>query len=420
MIKENQGRPIIIGDTFIEKYIEGPRNELRSGGVIRGMAVSDATYTSGSEIYQNFSVSAGIIIVNGIRREFSGLLNLRVDTDQTYIVVMDEEGCIQAVPYIDNPLDPGNDVSPFFEKNVVYLAEVTNNGTTATVYDLRLFIDHIDYKILNEIKVSNDERFGHFQDIALAVAYSKRFKKMFPDLNTPTILIDSGNYSINDTILIDFDINIKGSGSSTLLTKTDSFATGTSLTGSKVDLSTAIFMIGGGPNSNADDIVFGVELSDFTYSTSSSLTHVGCVIALTQPLVKSSVIISRRATYRFENINFQGPSSMDGSAADPDKIGEYALVIGQQNPSTLNAIGSLVMGNVIFTNCRLNRMGLESGSIRFTESSSSTIKDIIVSNNIVTFGSPNLSSTSSVVIEYPITPTMDNVIEVGNTFRIGS
>jgi hypothetical protein len=411
----------IIGNAFVEKYIEGPRNDLRGCGVIRGCEVTNATYTDagGGNIYQTFSISAGIILVNGIRREFLGLENVRIDTDQTYVVVMNDKGCIQASPYIDNPLDPGNYVSPYFENNVAYLAEITNNGTTASVYDLRLYINNIDYKIASEIKVSNDLRFGHFTDLEKAVKYAKRFSKMFPEMGSPTIFICSGTYEIDSTILIDFDLKITGSGPNTNLTKTGSIATGTSLTGDAVDMSTALFMIGGGIDSNAADIVSGVELSNFTYTTSSLLTNVGVVIALTQPLVKSSVVIARRATYKFNNINFLGPSSIDGSVADPNKIGEYALMIGQQDLS-LNPISSITMGNVEFTGCRLNRMGLENGAIKFTESSSSSIKDIVCTNNIVTFGSPNLGLTTSVVIEYPTTPATSNFIETGNSFRTTS
>jgi hypothetical protein len=412
----------IIGESFIERYIQGPRNELRGSGVIKGCLVSGVTFTdTGTEIYQNFDVGAGIAVVNGIRFEYPGVSGVRVDTALEYYIAMDNRGCIIAEPIIDSPIDPGTDISPFFEMEVATLAEVVNDGTSAVDTDLRLFIDNLDYKVVGDIKVAPDSRHGHFSDLQSAVDYSKRFSKMFPNMGRPSILIENGTYTVDSTIVVDFDVNIKGSGPGTIFVKSDSLSAGTALNGDDFDMGTSLIMIGASSNDVSDDITFGVDLGSFTYnSNATTIEHVGCVIALTQPISKGGTNISRRATYRFENIMFNGPSTIDGAALDPDKIGEYALVIGQQDPATLVPETTLTMGNVIFTNNRLNRMGVELGAIKFTESTSSTMQDIIVANNIFTRASPNVGDSSFELIQYPTTPTVDNIVEIGNATRIAS
>lgn len=412
----------IVGESFIEKFIAGPRNELRGSGIIRGCLVSDVTYTdSGTEIYQNYSVGAGIAIVNGTRFEFPGQEGMRVNTDGEYYIAMDNRGCIVAKPVIDNPHNSGQNISPFFEYEVATLAEVVNDATDAFSVDLRLFVDNLDLKVIGDIKVAKDSRHGHFTKISDAVSYSKRFSKMFPEMGRPSILIENGFYEISSTILLDFDISIQGSGFGTILTKTGDLAAGTAFAGIDVDMGTSMFMIGGGSNVNSSDIKYGVSLSDFVCETDESLLiNVGCMIAITQPLTKSSSDVSPYAKYNIEKILFRGPGTMNGNVANPNKVGEYAVIIGQQDSSTLVSESDLTMGNLTLTNCRMSNMGLELGAVKFTESLTSTIKDVIMSNNIITNGSPNLSDTTAVIIEYPTNPATEGITEPGNTFRVGT
>jgi len=409
----------IIGDSFIEKFIEGPRNEIRASGIVRGCLVSNPIYIdTGTEVYQTFSVGAGIPLVNGIRFEFPGQEDIRVNTDSDYYVIIDSRGCVVAKPAIDNPNNPGEFISPFFDQEVATLSEVVNDGFTATEVDLRLFIDNLDLKVLGDIKVSVDPRHGHFTSISDAVKYSNRFRKMFPTVGRPSILIENGSYEVSSTIVIDFDLSISGSGPGTIIKKSGALALGTSLSGDNVDLGTALFMLGSSSDTSSADIIYGISVSNFTYQTDSSLLdNVGCVIALTQALSKSGSDVSREASFKIQNIIFDGPSTIDGVAVDPNRVGEYAMIIGQQNSVTLIPESDLEMGNLIFSGCRLNNMGLENGAIKFTESSSSTMKDIIISNNIITNSSPNLGSNSSIVIEYPSVPVVDGIIEISNTVR---
>lgn len=405
-----------ISPNIVEKYIEGPRNELRIPGVVRGCSLVDAAYYT---TYQTFSITPGVFYVNGIRHEFPGVTNYRCNNSQDIVIAFNKYGHIVAESYMDDPDNPGNNVSPFRYEDVCYIGEVTNNGSTITAtYDLRVFINNLDNKVLNEIIVAQ-ENYGHFTSIADAVEYSRRISKLFQYQTPFSIKIGSGTFEIYSTIYIDFDLRISGMGPNTILTRGSGFGNGVELSGSLVDMKTAIFMIGASSNTNDDGINYGVTLSDFTYITNPDIIYVGTALALSQPLEKDSVGVSRSATFRFENINFQGPSNMNGALSDPSKVGDYALILGQQNPNTLAARGNVVTGNAIINNCRFSRMGLENGAVRFLEESTAMVRDFVVNNCIITRGSPNLAS-DVLLIEYPTLTQLENVSETSISYRTGN
>jgi hypothetical protein len=402
----------IISETFIEKYIEGPRNELRSSGIISGCEISNAQYFGG--VYQLIDILPGVYFANGIRFEFGGISQLRVNTGSEFYVGFDGTGCILTQDTVTTPITLDL-VSPFSNIEVATLGVVTNDGATSSIIDLRLFVDKIDYKLIGDIKVSPIQNFGHFTSISKAVNYARRFSQMFPAINkSPSIFIGEGTYEVSEQILIDFDLKISGSGQNCIISKSGSLALGSALTGENVDIKTALFLIGGGTEINSDNIVNGVTLSNFTYLSSSSITGVGTALSITQPLVKSTLDVSKNAFYIIDGINFQGPSTINGAAADPAKIGEFALVVGQQNVSSLVPTSNLVMGNIIFKNCILDKMGIEHGAIKFTESAASTFEKIIISNNITNNLSPNVSDTSFIILNYPVVPLTSSIIEIGN------
>lgn len=415
----------IISDTFIERYIEGPRNELRSSGVVRGCLVSNTSLNDGAtpdDDYQLFSISAGVIYVNGIRFEFPGVEDFRINTLEDYIIAIDGNGCVIAAPYITNPDDPTLLVSPYFENNVAYLAEVSNDGSTTEINDLRLFVDNLDLKVLGSIKVSKDQRTGHFTSIHKAVAYAKRYKKLFPELSPPSILIEAGEFYIGRTVLLDFDINIVGAGPNTVILRDPSFDSSVTYNNNRIDMTSSVFMIGGGQNISSDLIKYGITLKDFTYKSPNTIKEVCCAIALTQPITKAGSDISPDATYRIQNINFIGPNNITWDSTDADCLGDYALYIGQQVPTTLAPVTNIDIGNVIMTGCYLTRMGLEYGGIKFIQANTSLpnnirIKNIIVSSNILQDMSPNVGDVLSIAVEYPSginTNGLTNVIELGN------
>ena len=61
-------------------------------------------------------------------------------------------------------------------------------------------LDHIDHKLIGDITVATDQRFGHFIDIQSAVNYAERFSKLFPNMGTPSILIKEGTHELSKTL----------------------------------------------------------------------------------------------------------------------------------------------------------------------------------------------------------------------------
>lgn len=399
----------IVGEALLEKYIEGPRNEIRSSGIISGLNVSNLI-ASGS--YYTFDVSAGVSIVNGIRYEFTGIVGFKFATSSSFYISVDENGSIIAGDEILNPggvdTDAGLEyVSPFHMRNTAHLAYI--DATDDSIIDLRFFINSLDLKVANNIIVSKNIASGHFTTLGEGLDYARRISGIYNYLGTPKVLIGPGVFEIATQKVIDFDVIIEGCGPSTIIKKKTgtSLATGKAPNSGNIFMSKALFLIGTSIEAASSRIVNGVTLRDFTYE-SNDLTNVGITIAITQDLVTSPF-----AVFRIEGINFIGPSGMDGSVIDANKVGEYAVYMGRQN-SAGTPTSSILMGNLIFKGNYLNKMGLENGAIYFTESSSSTFRDIVVTGNIAIDLSPNVSNLSVTIIEDPSTPTTRRFIETGN------
>jgi hypothetical protein len=401
----------IVGESFIERYIEGPRNELRASGIVTGLDITDV---ADEGTYYTFNVSAGIAVVNGIRYEYPGIIGYRTTFTGSFYIAMDEHGCIIADNEISNP--GGSDtyagldkVSPFHIRSIAHLGYVDSSDNSLT--DLRFFINNIDLTLSNKIIVSKDIKNGHFTSISDAVNYLSRYTGVYNKLGTPELLIGSGVFDISSQIKVDFDLVIRGNGPNTILRKTSgsSLANGIAPSGNNIFMSKALFVVGSDYDSGSSRIQTGVTFRDFTYR-SNGLTNVGIAIAITQDLVTSP-----NAVFRISGINFEGPSNIDGSVADNLKIGEYAVYIGQQDTSTGSPKAGLAMGNLIFSGNYLHKMGLENGAIYFTESSSSTFRDVVVNGNIGYSMSPNVGNTSVTILQIPTTPTSTRFIESGNS-----
>jgi len=307
-------------------------------------------------------------------------------------------------------------ISPFTEQTVCYLGAI--EFSTSEITDLRLFINHLDSKLLTEITVAKSQELGHFTSLSAAVAYSSNFLRLFPGTGSPSIKIGSGIFEFSEQILLDFDIQISGSGPNTILRKTGAFAAGAEPVSGNIDLSKSLFLIGAGVDSSSTRIERGVTLRDFTYETSDSITNVGAAIVLSQKLRQVLTAVSPDAMYRFENINFYGPASITrGGAVDANKIGEYALIVSEANAATFVPTSAVVMGNIVFRGCRLKRMGLEEGAIKFGEGNLSYYQNIIVTDNIATNMAPNYVGGDFEIIEYPVSGTITtfNFIEDNNT-----
>lgn len=415
----------IIGESLLEKYIQGPRNELRGSGIIRGFEVSNPQFIDTGEtdgfgnpiIYQTVDISAGVAVVNGIRFEYPGVVGFRFNDSEPFFLAFDSRGCIVAGTDVDNP-DGYTDgysqtISPFAGQVVAHLAYV--NAENSNIIDLRLFVDHLDYKFIGDITVANSQEFGHFTDIAAAVKYARFFSRMFPEQANPTIFIAEGSYEVSERIIVDIDCTISGAGPSTVITKTGTLAQGVELESDRPDMRNCVFLIGGGRNSNSDRIYDGVTIRDMTYRVSPDLEFVGSFISLAQGIGSSTT--SADAMFRFENINFVGPTGINNSGIDEENLGEYALIVGKQTGSTFTPTQNVRMGNIVFSGCYLKRMGLEQGAIYHTDSTGGQFSNIIITNNVALEMSPNLGDTSFELFEYKIitVPTLNNIVENSNS-----
>lgn len=414
----------IISESLLEKYIEGPRNELRSHGIIRGLRVSNANLVNSGEqdelgndiFYYEVDIDAGVAIVNGIRYELPGYTAFRFNTEEDFYIAVDPFGCIVYGDQIANP-DGYTDgyidqVAPFADQELAYLAFIDSNDNS--IIDLRFFVDRLDLKS-GRIIVSKTQNFGHFTDVADAIQYARRFTELHPKQGTPMVYIDQGNYEVDGTIVVDFDVKICGAGPDTVISKTGSFAQGTQPSSGNIDFGDTLFLIGATSEAGAFRMENGVTLSDFTYEVSDELEAVGCVISITHPSQKSNDFSNRQATFRIQNINFLGNSLINyGTGADDNLVGEYAIAIGQTDESNFTPVSDIKMGGVIVTGCRFDRMGVEKGAIKFSESADSTFSNIVIANNIATLLSPNEGDDTFEILETPTTPTLAQVIESNN------
>ena len=418
----------IVSESLLEKYIEGPRNELRAHGIIRGLAVSnvvlvDSGNTDGSGniiYYHEVDIDAGVALVNGIRYELPGYSSFRINSGADFYIAVDAFGCIFPGEQITNPdgyTDGYTDeIAPFADQDLAYLAFINSDLSTAT--DLRFFVDRLDLKA-GRIIVSKTQNFGHFTDVSSAISYASKFTEMYPNQGTPTVFIDQGDYEISSTILVDFDIKICGAGPDTVLKRTGTFAEGTPPVAGNPDFGDALFLVGTTSETGSARIMNGVTFSDFTYLSSEDLDAVACVISIIQPLIKAGENASETATYRVQDINFLGPEDINfGTGTDSELIGEYAIALGQSDENDFAPISDITMGNLMVTGCRFDRMGVEYGAIIFSDSSSSTFQNVVVSNNIGTRLSPTAAITTFELIELPASPTLTNIIQSNNATNI--
>ena len=175
-------------------------------------------------------------------------------------------------------------------------------------------MDKIDYKIISDITVANDSRFAHFTDIKKAVEYAKKFKRMFPSIGTPSILIKEGQYLLSEKIVIDTDMTILGSGPTTVISRAPTFYNvgGGSVTFGSAEINNVPFVIGSESNISSADIVNGVLFKDLVIRSSAPGVAdpadqgvANCFFLIAQDLATNS-----DAVFRFENINFIGNSNL--------------------------------------------------------------------------------------------------------------
>lgn len=425
---------------FVEKYIEGPRNDLRSSGIITGCQASIASSGSdGDGDYLMISAAAGTYLVSGSRKEFAGILNFKTYNVSMAYLAINEYGVLEIAHSIGGgPVSQY--VSPFLNRGVAHIGYL---NADSELKDLRFFVSNLDGRLTHDIIVAKSTQLGHFTDIQSAVDYCSLFydvnygKDVSSPIYSPNILIREGQYIVDAPIIITEDITISGVGKSTVLKRgpsiTDCSRLFTDFAKVIPDPLTAIFIIGDGPSNGKGDATYtdfeqGVTIKDLSYYSETLSVNSSTCFCLLQGT-------SGNSSFTFSNICATGAPER----ATDVSINEYFIFAGRINTTT----GVEVPGNngVIFiTGNYLNRMGAhhsgtdtgissENIAVEFSNqvdsvtASSLIIKDIICTGNIAIGIAPTEPSEASSILRSAFSAaqysTVTGIIEASNAVRTG-
>lgn len=393
---------IIISPSIIEKYISGPRSELRDDGSASGLSFS----TSGSTATDCLlSINPGFYYNSGIRYKFNGVLDFPVNHSGTsFFVAFDNNGCLRVGTEITDPVGGGM-ISPFYGEKMTYVAYmIVDPSGNITEIDLRKNISFIDKKI-DQIIVAQESGAGHFASISEAVNYARYYKMFNKSSVIPSIFIKNGTYDINETIILDFDIQISGSGPQTILKQGNDLV---SNSGAAEELlvehyTSAMFLIGVADSllaNQSTEFTYGIKISNLTctyadnYPVATDSNYNFCFL-ITQGLNSSDDIKS----FKFDNIIFEGSSSMSESASNTS--GALAgtrqiipIAIGLASDSGGTAPTSF--GGLMVSNCTFNYMGsgwTTIGAI-ISKPGTYTIRSCNIYGNLIRKASPNSLAVS--------------------------
>lgn len=295
-----------LGSDVKDEYLIKPHLEKRSNGVAEGLEVYGADGTGDT---YTVNISAGICYVKGKRFEISEYENYITDIEagspipvvDKFYVAVDEYGQI-----VFSPADPVSCACSLDPSSYCILASVENNTSTVESIDLRLFINDLDFKLLNSITVSPQARMGHFTEIPKALKYAKRFSEIFPSAGTPTIHLKSGVHKIfvdhgvafasataqiknqkryEEGFWINFPVNITGEGESTVVDIVHYYSDSPSLDNRTSDGTNMFGTITvAGPGMSTDLPVGGADIISSGYVNFSNFKLRMCRIAVIDPL----------------------------------------------------------------------------------------------------------------------------------------
>lgn len=269
-----------LSTSFKYNLTERPTSELRSSGVVSGLEVTVISDVSG--IY-NVTILGGICYVDGKRFEILGETTITGINTTTYDKLF--VGINQYGKVVFSPPDPSCSY-PWGEEKIILLATGEDDGVSISIIDQRLFIDHLDLKLINSITVSPHYGMGHFTSIVKAIKYAKRFSEIYPLAGVPEIKLKAGTHSVSLTdttaltladwmlalatpssasrvaycnnlirngLFIDFPLTIIGEGSSSIIDATYNVAA----SDQTIDVSCGIFIAGSGFNTAATSASVG-------------------------------------------------------------------------------------------------------------------------------------------------------------------
>lgn len=220
-----------------KRYLsERPIDELRSNGIVRGCELSSVSIDGNG--YYVVSVDAGVVYARGKRFEIGSIDSLTTDIDSStvdkFYAYVDQFGNV-----LFDAATAGSCSASSSDGEQAFIASAEYNGSTVEIFDLRLFIDEVDLKILNSITVSPQKGMAHFVSLNKAIHYAKRFSEIFPNAGVPTVHLKSGTHKLyanhtvtlgsdidttagytsqyRDSVWINFPINIVGEGESSVL-----------------------------------------------------------------------------------------------------------------------------------------------------------------------------------------------------------
>lgn len=410
-----------IAASFIEKYIEAPRAELMADGVASGLAVSQL-FINPQNI--EITIEPGYYYCAGIRYQFDGVNSFPYSHEgDNFFIGFDSTGCLRIEKELYDA-DLSRMISPFLNRQFVYLAYVEVGASQNNIFDIQKQISLFNNKIFSEITVSKNKDYGQFTTIKAAVDYARLYTKINNVDYAPKILIKPGKYIELETIVLNFDISIEGSGPSTIVEKDSAlysnYSQSTAFAG--VHYANSLFIIGeyNLTDGQAAGINYGITLSNFTYKTSDA------ILSLSSSNLNFVITILQRTNnnldhvIRVDDVNFIGPKTFEGSTSDTmgslDGIRQEIPIIFAKSSDMTNT-SYVRYGSLILTNSFFSNMGTERALIGaiITKSGSYIIRDIMINNNIIKNASQNLNLVSAG--SYNIFASSDNY-SLGDTLGV--
>jgi len=414
---------VIISPSIIDKYISGPRSELRSEGVASGLGFSTLNETATT---CTISINPGFYYNRGTRYKFNGVLDLNITHDGTsFFAAFNSEGCLKIGTEIIDPVSSGL-ISPFYGESMTYIGYfIVDLSGLITPIDLRKSISFIDKKI-NQIIVAEESNAGHFTSVKEAVDYARYYKMFNKSTSIPSILIKNGTYIISETILLDFDIQIVGSGPSTILVQgNDLLASGLLGNLNVSNYSNTMFLIGSNISSaeyQSDNLNYGIRVSgltcryadDFPSATDSNFNF---FFLITQAIDGSTDSLS----FKFDNIIFEGSNQMSESTVNSGSLSGVRQIVPIAFGLALDSgTTATTFGNLSVSSCAFNYVGTGWTTIGAIISAPGTytVSSSNIFGNIIRNASPNILKVTSG--DYYIFNTSDNYTMSGATHTMSN
>lgn len=376
-----------VSDEFFEKIIEGPRHELRGNGIVSGCNVSNVSVAS--SVY-TFDISSGVYFVNGIRKEFLGVQSFQFDLSGETFSGLGDYIYIYFNKHgeISYSFNPGTNSNLYYENTFLAIY----NATILTLYDIRLFINQFDKKLISNITVGNNIQHCHFTDFNKAVNYSFWVNQI------------SG---VTSKILIQEDMTITSN-----ISLYSALYKGLIIDGQK---NTLYFGMPGQPTVSSDTALEKTTSCMFSINEAASVTFKNISFDISnESSTGNMAFISRAGSFNtvggihINNCRFYS-TGLDRAS---NKVRIPFILQNTVSPSsnTIKPNSSFnSVGNIIISDNYFVQSGNEKGLIFAMVKGSSVlpIKQVVISNNILSVSSPNDNTTAA---NYNIFMITDNLV----------